>query len=130
MPRYRITTLIDITRTDPDKADPDELRRHQQANFNSLRQTIELRSNVEWRKDPQMKEGRLPEPFDGRAAHWIWEFENERDDLFLRDGDQCALLREDLQGVPVIAGLTETAEITPAAIQTLGKNINTWVEII
>jgi hypothetical protein len=130
MPRYRITTLIDITRTDPDKADPDLFRHHQQANFNSLRQTIELRSNVEWRQDPIKQQGRLPEPFDGHASHWIWEFENEREDLFLKDSDQTLLLKEDLHGVPVITGLGETADISPSAIQTLGKNINTWVEII
>jgi hypothetical protein len=130
MPRYRITTLVDITRTDPDKADPDLFRHHQQANFNSLRQTIELRSNVEWQRDPEKRDGRLPPPFEGRASHWIWEFENEREDLFLKDGDQTLLLKQDLQGVPVITGLEETAEIVPAAIQTLGKNINTWVEII
>jgi hypothetical protein len=130
MPRYRITTLVDITRTEPDKADPDDFRHHQQANFNSLRQAIELRSNVEWARDPVKHQGRLPEPLQGKAAHWIWEFENEREDLFLRDGDQTALLKEDLDGVPVIIGLEESAEITPAAIRTEGKNINTWIEII
>jgi hypothetical protein len=130
MPRYRITTLIDITRTDPDKADPNDFRHHQQANFNSLRQTIELRSNVEWRQDPIKQQGRLPDPFEGCAAHWIWEFDNEREDLFLKDSDQTLLLKEDLQGVPIITNLEETADISPAAIQTLGKNINTRVEII
>jgi len=130
MPRYRITTLIDITRTNAAKTEPEQLKILQQNNFNSLRQAIELRSNVEWRRDPEKRDGRLPPPFEGRASHWIWEFENEREDLFLKDGDQTLLLKEDLQGVPVITGLTETAEIVPAAIQTLGKNINTWVEII
>ena len=130
MPRYRIITLVDITRTNAMKTEPAQLKILQQANFNSLRQAIELRSNVEWQRDPYKQKGRLPGPFDGHAASWIWEFENEREDLFLKDGDQTLLLKEDLQGVPVITGLEETAEISPAAIQTLGKNINTWVEII
>jgi hypothetical protein len=130
MPRYRITTLIDITRTNAAKTEPEQLKILQQNNFNSLRQTIELRSNVEWQRDPEKRDGRLPPPFEGRASHWIWEFENERDDLFLKDGDQTLLLKQDLQGVPVITGLEETAAIIPAAIQTQGKNINTWVEII
>jgi len=130
MPRYRITTLIDITRTNAAKTEPEQLKILQQNNFNSLRQTIELRSNVEWQRDPEKRDGRLPLPFEGRASHWIWEFENEREDLFLKDGDQTLLLKEDLQGVPVITNLEETAAIVPAAIQTQGKNINTWVEII
>jgi len=130
MPRYRITTLVDITRTDPDKADPDDFKRHQQANFDSLRQAIELRSNVNWSKDPVKHEGRLSLPFDGKAVYWTWEFETEREDLFLRDNDQTALLKDDLQGVPIITGLSETANINPSAFDLNSNNFNIWVEII
>jgi hypothetical protein len=103
---------------------------HQLANFNSLRQSIEMRAIVQWNKNPVRHSGRLPEPLDGRAEYWVWEFETERDDLFLRDNDQTALLKEDLHGVPIISGLDETADLYPPAIQTLGKTSNTFVEII
>ena len=69
MPRYQITTLVDITRTDPTRSETDKLKLAQQANFNSLLQAIGLRSNVAWVKDPVMKTGRLPDPLDGAAAH-------------------------------------------------------------
>jgi hypothetical protein len=130
MPRYRITTLIDITRTEANRAVLDDRQLHQLANFNSLRQSIEMRAIVQWNKNPVRHSGRLPEPFDGRAEYWVWEFETERDDLFLKDGDQTALLKEDLHGVPIISGLDETADLYPPAIQTLGKMLNTLVEII
>jgi hypothetical protein len=130
MPRYRITTLIDITRTNAGKSDTDDFKQRQQSNFNSLRQSIELRSNVEWQQDPVKQTGRLPAPFDGRASYWIWEFETERDDLFLKDNDPVALLKQDLDGVPMILGLEETVDINPATIQTQGKTVNTHVEII
>jgi hypothetical protein len=130
MPRYRVTTLIDITRTEANRAVLDDRQLHQLANFNSLRQSIEMRAIVQWNKNPTKHSGRLPEPFDGRADYWIWEFETERDDLFLRDNDQTALLKEDLHGVPIISGLDETADLYPPAIQTLGKIPNTLVEII
>ena len=130
MPRYRITTLVDITRTDAVKTEPDQLKILQQSNFNSLRQSIELRSNVTWDRDPDRRDGRLPEGLDGKAVHWYWEFEVEREDLFLKDGDQAGLLIDDLQGVPIITGLKETAEIKPAAFQTKGDSVNTIVSII
>jgi hypothetical protein len=130
MPRYRIITLIDITRTNPDKADPDKVKHYQQANFDSLRQSIELRSIVSWHRDPVKQNGRLPDPLDGKAAYWIWEFETERDDLFLRDNDPVALLKEDLHGVPIINGLDETVDFEIPAMQTQGQMINTWVVLI
>ena len=130
MPRYRITTLIDITRTDAKKSDNDQYRLAQQDNFNSLRQSIELRSIVSWHRDPVKQNGRLPDSLDGKAAYWIWEFETERDDLFLRNNDPVALLKEDLHGVPIINGLDETVDFEISAMQTQGQMINTWVAII
>jgi hypothetical protein len=130
MPRYRITTLVDITRTNAVKTDPDQLKILQQHNFNSLRQAIELRSNVSWARDPERSEGRLPKGLEGKAVHWYWEFEVEREDLFLAGGDPVALLKDDLHGVPIITGLSETADIRPSALQTKGDGANTIVEII
>jgi hypothetical protein len=130
MPRYRITTLIDITRTDAKKSELDNHKKQQQANFDSLRQSIELRSIVSWHRDPVKQNGRLPDPLDGKAAYWIWEFETERDDLFLRDNDPVALLKEDLHGVPIINGLDETEDLTPSAVQTQGVTINTLIELV
>lgn len=130
MTRYRITTLADITRTGSKRSDPDQFKIDQQSNFNSIRQAIELRSIVTWPTDPVKHQGALPDPFQGKAAYWIWEFDTEREDLFMKDGDPVALLREDLHGVPVIAGLEETIDLAPSALQTKGSNSNTSVEII
>jgi hypothetical protein len=130
MPRYRIITLVDITRTNAGKTEPDQLKILQQNNFNSLRQAIELRSNVSWTRDPARSEGRLPKGLEGKAAYWYWEFEVEREELFLKDNDPVGLLKDDLNSVPIITGLSETAEIKPAAFQTKGQIINTFVEII
>lgn len=130
MPRYRIVTLVDITRTNAVKTEPDQLKILQQNNFNTLRQSIELRSNVSWTRDPVKESGRLPGDVDGKSTHWIWEFEVEREDVFMNNDDPVKLLLEDLHGVPIIADLENSAMLDPAAIQTKGKNINTWVEII
>ena len=130
MARFRIITLVDITRTNPHRSETDKLKLAQQANFNSLLQAIGLRSNVTWNTDPKLHTGRLPDGIDGKANHWIWEFDCERQDVFLRDDDPVGLLVDDLNGVPIIGQLTNTADLSPPAIQTKGSNVNTWVEII
>ena len=130
MERYKIITLVDITRTNCPRNEPDPIRVGQQANFNSVLQAIGLRSNMTWDKDPEMHTGRLPDGIDGKANHWVWEFIVERDYVFLKETDPVGLLVDDLQGVPIVANLKNNFEITPAAIQTKGTNINTWVTIL
>ena len=130
MARYQITTLVDITRTKADRAETDKIKIGQQANFNSLIQAIGLRSNCNWVKDPEMFDGRLPDPLEGKANYWIWEFDVERDMVFEKDGDPVALLIDDLHSVPVINQLKNSVDISPSAFQTKGNKINTWIKII
>ena len=131
MNTYEIVTLVDITRTQARREDTDILKKAQQANFDSLRQAIELRSNVEWTDDPKGELGRLPpNTAEGKAKYWQWQFSVEREAVFESNGDPVALLRQDINGVPVIAGLEETTDLTPPAFITEGKNINTWVREI
>ena len=130
MPRYRITTLVDITRTNATRSETDEKRVSQQANFNSLIQAIGMRANVEWQTDPIKNDGRLPDPWQGRSNYWTWEFDVEREEVFEQDGDPVHLLREDLNGVPVINKLDETIDLDPCAFITNGDKANTSVEII
>ena len=131
MPTYEIITLVDITRSNARRDEIDPVKKNQQANFNSLLQAIELRSNVEWDKDPIKHTGVLPaNTSDGKANHWRWQFTVEREAVFEKNNDPVALLREDLHGVPIIDGLEDTANLLPAALITSGKNINTWLSII
>lgn len=127
MPQYQLVTLIDITRTDPPRSEMDQKKISQQANFNSLVQSIGLRSNITWPTDPQQHEGRLPSPAQGRATHWIWTFEVERADTFLKGPDPVGLLLDDLHGVPIIDGLNNSEIIDPAVFQTKGNKINIWI---
>lgn len=130
MARYRITTLVDITRSNPMRGETDKLKLGQQANFNSLIQAIGLRANVEWLEDPKYYLGALPDPFDGKAAYWTWEFYVERDDVFMTEDNPVLLLINDLHGVPVVDNLTNTAEIRPAAFQTKNGHTNTHIMIL
>jgi len=130
MARYKIVTLVDITRSQPSRDDLDPTRIGQQANFNSLLQAIGLRSNVEWGRDPKKHTGSLPDDIKGKATHWIWEVDCEQEDVFLKNGDPVGLLVDDLHGVPIVADLENSADIDPAAFQTKNGNQNTWLSII
>ena len=130
MPRYRITTLVDITRTNPTRTETDEKKIAQQANFNSLIQAIGMRSNVSWSEDPAKHEGRLPEPFSGRAVYWSWEFETEQAQVFEKDLDPVGLLKDDIDSVPIISRLDNTVEIDPAIFISRGGHCNIIIEII
>lgn len=130
MARYKIITLIDITVSRPSRSETDRIKLGQQANFNSLIQAIGLRSNVTWIKDPEKLTGRLPDDIDGKAVHWIWEFDAEREDVFLKGTDPVGLLKDDLHGVPVVDRLENSVEIAPSAFQTKNGSQNTWLSII
>lgn len=130
MARYEIITLVDITRTNPARTETNKIKLAQQANFNSLLQAIGLRSNVEWSRDPRIKTGSLPNDIGGKATHWVWEFDVEREDVFLKDKDPVGLLIDDLHNVPIIDQLENSVDLDPAAFQTKGSNINTWLTII
>jgi hypothetical protein len=130
MPRYRIITLVDITRTNPKRSETDVLKLSQQANFNSLLQAIGLRANSVWIKDPVTKNGRLPEPADGKAVYWEWHFDVERDDVFLKDNNTTGLLEDDLNGVPIIGGLNNSVDISPACFFSTGERQNIWISEI
>jgi hypothetical protein len=127
MARYRLITLVDITRSNPQRSETGTVKISQQANFNSLVQAIGLRANVNWAVDPKEFSGSLPYPIEGKATHWVWIFEVERPDTFLKDNDPVGLLIEDLHGVPIISELNNTAIIDPAVFQTQGPKTNIWV---
>ena len=129
MARYTVITFVDITRTNPTRSETDKLKLAQQSNFNSLLQAIGLRSNVNWEEDPKKLSGCYHGVFEGKANHWVWTFDTERDDVFLQDDDPVALLVEDLHGVPIIDQLENTVDIYPAVFKTRGDDINTWIKI-
>lgn len=130
MERYKVITLIDITRSGASRSETDKIKIGQQANFNSLVQTIGIRSNVEWTKDPEKHSGRMPDDIDGRATYWVWEFNVEREDVFREGESKVQLLLNDLHGVPVIGLLENSVDLSPCAFQTSGENQNVWIKII
>lgn len=130
MQTYEIITLVDITRSNASRSETDPILKGQQANFNTLIQSIGMRSNVTWKQDPVSKDQLLPIEGRGKIKHWRWQFECERDDVFNDGKDPVGLLIDDLNGVPIIELLTEVYDLTPPAFLTKGERPNTWVTLI
>lgn len=107
MQRFRITTLVDISKTQVFKEHVNPLKKKQQDNYNTLHQTIEMRAIIFSDKDPERK---LLEWNGKKELSWIWEFYTERDDIFLQEDDPTALLKKDLEYVPFINNCEETAK--------------------
>jgi hypothetical protein len=121
MPRYKIKTTVDITRSNPSREDTNSVRNGQQLNFNTLLQGIGMRANVEWDNDPQLVEYQ-------DTKEWFWEFEAEQIDVFATKDDSVGLLKQDLQGIPVIRNLTETVALEKPIFITGGDNQNIWIK--
>lgn len=130
MKRYQIISLVDITKTSPGKAEQDSLLLGQQSNFNTLLQAINLRANIAEEEDLVIEQGRFPDPISGKGRYWIYEFETEHADCFLKDQDPIGHLVEDLDGIPIISNLTETVELNPPVFRTNGKQQNVWITVI
>ena len=121
MPRYKIKTTVDITRSNPSREDTNSVRNGQQLNFNTLLQGIGMRANVEWDNDPQLVEYQ-------DTKEWFWEFEAEQVDVFATKDDPVGLIKQDLQGIPVIRNLTETATLEKPIFITSGDDQNIWIK--
>lgn len=121
MSTYEIITLIDITNPRATRNETSALKLAQQSNFNTLCQTIGLRSNFDFNIDPKQETGAMPHDIGGKATYWHWQFDTERELTYFDDGDPVGFLKHDLNGVPIIT------DLDPAAFQTKGKKANTWV---
>ena len=107
--RFKIYTLIDITKTDAHRSDIPK-RMNQQANFNTLYNVIGLRTNptdfiIDVKKD-SVNDFKFGSSYKGK--HNIWECE------FFVEADQSIDVKtmiEDFHLVPIIKGLDETIKI-------------------
>ena len=79
-----------------------------------------MRANVEWDKDPIRT-------VENDTVYWMWQFEVEREDVFLEDNDPVGLLRNDLHGVPIIKNLTETVVFSKPVFLTQNGDRNIWI---
>ena len=126
---YSITTLVDITENGllrdafPFTTKSGELvhdghslgiAKRQQANFTTMVQLLQLRSNIVWELPPKRKEiianqHKFGTVYEGKHTAWQFAWQVEQSDLYSHDADPVARLNEDFNAVPVVNFCKETA---------------------
>lgn len=109
MMRFRIKTLVDVTETNARRGE-DPLKVNQQANFNTLYNTIGLRTNptdftVSFEKEKVEGLG-FGSNFKNKQTVWTVEFFVEAD-----LSTNIELMTQDFDLVPIISGLNETVKL-------------------
>lgn len=131
MQRFLIRTLVDITRTNVYRETIDLLKKKQQDNFQTLHQTLEMRSIIFTEKDPTIiTMDWRPYGYSKNEKTWEWEIYTERDDVFLIDDDPTGAMKQDVEFVPFVAGCTETAKFKSNIFSTNLKPNNILFELI
>ena len=125
---YKLYTLVDITHTGQYRAEPGkEAARWKEQNFNTIIQTLGIRSNIIYDLKPTLIEvkGKLI-GFDTNEIIRVWrfDFETERDLVYHINDDPVGFLKYDFNLVPYISGLDELMEQNHAVFVTEGKGKN------
>ena len=126
---YKLYTLVDITHTGQYRMEiGKELARHKEQNFNTVIQTLGLRSNVLYKSNPCMLEvgGKLI-GFDTDKIIRVWRFDwsVQQDNLYQIDNDPVGALKLDFNLVPYINNLDEIVDQPISVFSTYmpGNNI-------
>jgi len=150
MHTYSITTLVDITENGvlsnqfPFTTKSGELvhdaatltmARNQQANFTTLLQMLQMRSNITWENTPQrMTESvanyRFGTAYEGRHTIWQFTWQVEQLGVYEFDNDQVGGLVEDFDNIPIVNFCKETAAFPKNVFNTQdSKYINTYFNL-
>lgn len=115
-----IQTLVDITDTKavrPGQGTPTE--QGQYRNFVTLKQCLELRSNIIYESSASIdsrdvKDMGFGSKFKGKHKIWTFRFTPERSGVYYENNDDVGCLLTDLHEVPIVKNLSETINIDKA----------------
>lgn len=128
-----IKTLIDITNTDVRRINQGTQQELDQfRNWTTLIQCIGLRAIINYDRNPvsaivDIKGLGFGNDFSGKHRVWTLQFRTDRSDAFALDHDQNALLRNDLDMVPILLNLTETINTKQAVFSLFDKKYTNTV---
>lgn len=113
---FRGFSLVDITATGVIRdQDSDSLARNQQRNWETLLQCIGLRTQPLNIQSPEiigpadLSQYHFGDFYSGEHRIWTWAWTTEREGVYDLNGRAQSGLLQDLEQVPIITGLTETA---------------------
>ena len=122
--RFMVLTLVDITQTNARRADGDKFAYSQQQNYNTLVNTMGLRTNILPLSDIKIEDRELePNEFgkEYSGTHKVWSFPFE---VEAEDSLSIEMLEQDFDLVPVITDLDETVKINNNVFRTNGAKDN------
>lgn len=126
--RYTLYTTVDITNTGQYRAEPGkEADRWKEQNFQTVLQTLGLRSNIVFDSKPSViKTNGSVFKFETSKIINVWSFtfSTERGYPFGTPDNPTEFLEEDFNGVPYISGLNESMEQNYSIFVTSGSARN------
>jgi hypothetical protein len=132
-----IKTLVDITDTKVNRPRPGLQKEHDQfRNFTTLKQCVEIRSNVVFDTAPteetiDVKDLGFGSKFKGKQKVWTFRFTPERTGAYVEGHNEIGALLADINGVPVVQNLTETINMDKAIFELNDPaNKNTIIKAI
>lgn len=125
---YSLYTTVDITHTGQyrNELGKEELRWKEQ-NFQTVIQTLGIRANISFITPPQLINSvgtALGFNTNEIIRIWAFDFYTERDRLFEHNEDPVGYMITDFNGVPYIAGLSESIEQNYNVFVTDGASQN------
>ena len=128
--KFRIQTLVDITETRARRQGDDKFAYKQEANFQTVLQTIGLRVNINYENSPCFDEITVTkmsfdDKYKGKQMLWTFEFDVEYEDALTLE-----MLEGDFDLIPIITGLNETIQLDKALFKTTGKNKNILFSVV
>jgi hypothetical protein len=127
-------TLVDITATGVIRSqDTDSQDRNQQRNWETLVQCIGLRTQPQNITQPHAEKGPLElfefgDFYSGQQKVWTWSWSVEGAGVYDLSGKHLGALIEDLEQVPIITGLTETARFMLPIFYPYGTIKNIYIK--
>jgi len=119
--RFIIDTVVDVTETNARRGQADKLSLDQQANYNTLLQTIGLRCNAEpislTATIKDVSKLGFGDAIKGKQRVWTFEFNNPYEGALTVD-----MLNDDFDLIPIINNLNETANINNSIFCTQNPN--------
>ena len=128
-------TLVDITATGVIRGDNDSQERNQQRNWETLLQCIGLRTQPQNIIEPVgMLENinylEFGDFYPGEQRVWSWSWTVEREGVYDLPGAPLGGLLQDLEQVPIVTGLTETARFMLPIFYPYGTIKNIYIKQI
>jgi hypothetical protein len=128
-------TLVDISATGVIRSqDPDNMERNQQRNWETLLQCIGLRTQPQNIQEPitstveDIGMAEFGDFYTGTQKIWTWSWTVEREGVYDLTGAPLGGLLQDLEQVPIITGLEETARFMLPIFYPYGTIKNIYIK--